>query len=195
LVALHGADIVHGGIAADKIVVGEESPRDTRGRRDRHLRRAQRQLSGAGGDQRLRAGLPADVCALSCVAFKCLSGRTPFDQHWLYEIALAHLERAAPRLAEAVEGAPPSWAAVVDAGLANDLSNGRPPTLWPPRSPVRSVRISGELTYIRAVGLDPLEQCGRNPRRALVVETATLVEPMAQQHELCRAFLSLAPTR
>jgi serine/threonine protein kinase len=132
LSALHERDFVHEGINAEKVVVSED-------------RRAT--LVGAGmvsfgaysmlttrrdqimGDVNYLApeaimgfepGPPADVYALSCVAFTCLTGHSPFRDASMYEIPLAHLERPAPRLGEAVTGVPAAWATVVDAGLANN---------------------------------------------------------------------------
>jgi serine/threonine-protein kinase len=132
LAALHEADVVHEGISADKVIVGD----------DGHAC-----LIGAGMisfgaysmvttrfDQVMgnvnylppevikgfEPGLPADVYALSCVAFECLSGEPPFDHRFVYEIALAHLERSAPHLAERADGLPRAWAEIVDAGLSSD---------------------------------------------------------------------------
>ena len=57
---------------------------------------------------------------LACIAFRCLTGHTPFGQVWLYEVALADMERTAPPLGEVVADAPAQWAQVVDAALAEN---------------------------------------------------------------------------
>ena len=129
LTTLHGAGLVHQSLNADKVVI------DTDG---------QAILVGAGmvfagaysmlttrfdqlmGDVNYLApevirgfepGPASDIYSLACVAFRCLAGSTPFEHIWLYEIALAHLERTPPRLAEVATDVPPAWAGAVDAAL------------------------------------------------------------------------------
>jgi serine/threonine kinase PknH len=132
LATLHGAGLIHQGVNADKVVIGA----------DDHAT-----LVGAGmvfagaysmlttrfdqviGDVNYLApeiirgyepGPASDIYSLACVAFRCLTGSTPFEHLWLYEIPLAHLERTPPRLAEVVADVPPAWPVVVDAALAEN---------------------------------------------------------------------------
>jgi serine/threonine-protein kinase len=73
------------------------------------------------------ASAASDVYALGCLVYECLTGKPPFADRGLFQVAVAHLEEEprAPSDARADVPADASW--VVLQALAKD-PEGRPPT-------------------------------------------------------------------
>jgi serine/threonine-protein kinase len=130
LATVHDAGAVHQGLNPDKAVIGP----------DGHAMLVGAGMVSAGaysmlttridqvmGDVNYLApelirgyepSFASDIYALACLTFRCLTGQTPFGHRWLYEVALAHMERTPPGLLDVATDLPPQWGRVVDAALA-----------------------------------------------------------------------------
>jgi serine/threonine protein kinase len=73
------------------------------------------------------SGPPADVYALGCMVYECLSGAPPFGDRHVLAVVNAHLEGTPPDLSELRPDVPPAIAGVVDGAMAKQ-PNQRPRT-------------------------------------------------------------------
>jgi serine/threonine protein kinase len=64
------------------------------------------------------SGPPADVYALGCMVYECLSGAPPFGDRHVLAVVNAHLEGTPPDLSELRPDVPPAIAGVVDGAMA-----------------------------------------------------------------------------
>jgi serine/threonine kinase PknH len=60
----------------------------------------------------------ADVYALACVLYQCLTGTQPFDAKSITMLITAHLMQAPPRPSEIQPGIPPAFDAIIAKGMA-----------------------------------------------------------------------------
>ncbi len=86
--------------------------------------------------ERFRAGeahARADVYALACVLYQCLTGQVPFPGDTLEQIALAHIVEPPPQPSALRHGIPTAMDHVIVTGMAkNPTSATKPPPSWPP---------------------------------------------------------------
>ncbi|MEM9069960.1 MAG: protein kinase [Myxococcota bacterium] len=71
-------------------------------------------------------GPPADVWAMGCVWFECLTGRTPFVSDTPQAILASILTEPPPMLRQISDDVPAHWAGVVDRALARDVAERFP---------------------------------------------------------------------
>jgi serine/threonine-protein kinase len=64
------------------------------------------------------SGPPADVYALGCMVYECLSGSPPFGDRHVLAVVNAHLEGTPPDLSALRPDVPPAIAGVVDGAMA-----------------------------------------------------------------------------
>jgi serine/threonine-protein kinase len=132
LAALHTAGIVHQGLSPDKVIHRKDCHATivgaglvTFGAYSMLTTRFDQVMGGVGylAPEVIRGeppAAPSNIYALGCLAFVCLTGKPPFNDAGVFEVALAHLEKDPPRLAEMVPGIAPELDRLVASTLAKD---------------------------------------------------------------------------
>jgi Protein kinase domain len=126
----HGTGVVHGDVKPRNILVGED---DVGYLADFGLAVAVSHVASAGAaspgtidysaPERLRGEQPspsADVYALACVLFECLTGSVPFPHDKTAAVVGGHLYDAPPRASELRRGLPSEIDEILRRGLAKD---------------------------------------------------------------------------
>jgi serine/threonine protein kinase len=105
----------------------------------------------------------ADVYALGCVVFQCLTGSVPFERMNDIEVVFAHMREPPPAVSDRVPGLPPA----VDAILARAMAKSREDR-WPTCSALVSA-LAAELRHTPA----------RSPTPSADADTRSMLMPPA----------------